>query len=171
MIYADFSGVTSLFSNPIATVNAYDENGNLMYDDDGNVVKIKGMIDMGGFDFSKTENDLYILSVLEAQGSKEKAIDYLKKSWGEDYDAYAEQYQLDEVLAGKYHGKGPDLTEEMRGYLDDMLTSPVEAKGCVVVTERLAEILQMLLEKYTFENVDDAWTKVCYYYDYLGPNG
>ncbi len=171
LIYADFSGVTSLFSNPIATVNAYDENGNLMYDDDGNVVKIKGMIDMGGFDFSKTENDLYILSVLESQGSKEKAIDYLKKSWGEDYDAYAEQYQLDEVLAGKYHGKGPDLTEEMRGYLDDMLTSPVEAKGCVVVTERLAEILQMLLEKYTFENVDDAWTKVCYYYDYLGPNG
>lgn len=171
LIYADFTGVTSLFSNPIATVNAYDENGNLMYDEAGKPAKIKGMIDMGGFDFSKTENDLYVLAIVESKGSKEKAIAYLKEQWGEEYDAYAEIYKLDEVLAGRYHGTGPDLTEEMRGYVDDMLTSPAEAKGCVVVTERLAEILQLLLEKYTFENVDYAWTKVCYYYDYLGPNG
>ena len=171
LIYADFTGVTSLFSNPIATVNAYDENGNLMYDEAGKPAKIKGMIDMGGFDFSKTENDLYVLAIVESKGSKEKAIAYLKEQWGEEYDAYAEIYKLDEVLAGRYHGTGPDLTEEMRGYVDDMLTSPTEAKGCVVVTERLAEILQLLLEKYTFENVDYAWTKVCYYYDYLGPNG
>ena len=171
LIYADFTGVTSLFSNPIATVNAYDENGNLVYDEAGKPAKIKGMIDMGGFDFSKTENDLYVLAIVESKGGKDKAIAYLKEQWGEEYDAYAEIYKLDEVLAGRYHGTGPDLTEEMRGYVDDMLTSPAEAKGCVVVTERLAEILQLLLEKYTFENVDYAWTKVCYYYDYLGPNG
>ncbi|MBQ1210461.1 MAG: redoxin domain-containing protein [Clostridia bacterium] len=171
LIYADFTGVTSLFSNPIATVNAYDENGNLVYDEAGKPAKIKGMIDMGGFDFSKTENDLYVLAIVESKGGKDQAIAYLKEQWGEEYDAYAEIYKLDEVLAGRYHGTGPDLTEEMRGYVDDMLTSPAEAKGCVVVTERLAEILQLLLEKYTFENVDYAWTKVCYYYDYLGPNG
>ena len=28
----------------------------------------------------------------------------------------------------------------------------------------------MLMEKYTFENVDDSWTKMCYYYQNLGPN-
>ena len=44
-----------------------------------------------------------------------------------------------------------------------------ERAGCVVVTKELAEILQMVMEKYTFENVDHAWTKLCYYYDYLGP--
>ena len=42
--------------------------------------------------------------------------------------------------------------------------------GCVVVDEHLAEILQKIMDKYTFENVDDSWIKMCYYYNYLGPN-
>ena len=97
---------------------------------------------------------------------------YLRELWGEDYDTYAEAYQLEDVYDGRYHGTGPDLTEEMRGYLDDIITTgSVERQGCVVVTERLAEILQMLMDKYTFENVDHSWTKLCYYYDYLGPEG
>lgn len=174
LIYADFSGITSLFSNPIATVNAYNADGTLQKDKDGNVVKVKGMIDMGGFDFSKTEEDLYVLSILDKfGGDQKKAEDYLKDTWGEEYDAYAELYQLEDVFAGKYHGKGKDLTEEMRGYMSSMLNESghPERQGCVVVTERLAEILQMLMEKYTFENVDNAWLKVCYYYDHLGPNG
>ncbi len=172
-IYCDFTGVTNLFSNPIATVNAYDENGNKTYDENGDPIMIQGMIDMGGFDFSKTEDDLYVLSVLEAQGNDpEKAREYLRNTWGEDYDSYAELYQLEDVLAGKYHGTGEDYTEEMRGFVDDMITSGgKEVKGCVVVTERLGELLQMLMDKYTFENVDHSWTKLCYYYDYLGPNG
>ena len=41
----------------------------------------------------------------------------------------------------------------------------------MVVTERLAELLQMVMDKYTFQNVDHSWTKLCYYYDYLGPTG
>jgi len=45
---------------------------------------VKGMIDMGGFDFSKTENDMYVLSIIEAQGSVEAADKYLKELWGED---------------------------------------------------------------------------------------
>lgn len=173
MIYCDFTGVTAVFSNPIATVNAYDENGDKIYDDNGEPVMVKGMIDMGGFDFSKTEDDLYVLGVLEAQGGDEqKTIDYLKAYWAEDYDGYAEIYQLDDVLDGKYHGTGEDLTEEMRTYLDKMITSgSAEKVGCVPVDERLAEILQLLMDKYTFENVDDAWIKICYYYDYLGPEG
>ncbi len=152
-LYCDFTGITGIFSNPIMTNQG-----------------VKGMIDMGGFDFSKTENDMYVLSIIEAQGSVEAADKYLKELWGEDYDGYAEEYQLKDVFAGKYHGTGKDYTEEMRAYCAQVdKSSNTERNGCVVVTKELAEILQMVMEKYTFENVDHAWTKLCYYYDYLGP--
>ena len=174
LIYADFTGVTSLFSNPIATVDSYNIDGTWEKDENGHVVKIKGMIDMGGFDFSKTEEDLYILSIIEKyNGDQKKAKEYLQDTWGEEYDSYAELYQLDDVFAGKYHGKGEDLTEEVRKYVSKMITdsSKPEANGCVVVDERLAELLQKLMGKYTFENVENSWLKLCYYYDHLGPNG
>lgn len=173
LLYADFTGVTSLFSSPIASVNSYDENGKLVVDKNGNPVKINGMIDMGGFDFSKTENDLYILAFLKKYNNDVDATKaYLKDMWGEDFDAYAQEYQIEDVFAGKYHGKGEDLTAEISTYLSKMYKgSAKERVGCVVVDERLAEILQLLMEKYTFENVDHAWTKLCYYYDYLGPEG
>jgi len=172
-IYVDFTGVTSVFSSPISTVNAYNADGTVKLDADGNPVKVKGMIDLGGFDFSKTENDLYVLGILkENNNDKDATIKYLKDTWGEDYDAYAEEYQLDDVLNGIYHGKGEDLTDEIKTYLDDVITTgPEETIGCVVVTERLAEILQKIMDKYTFEDVEQSWLKMCYYYDYLGPEG
>lgn len=153
-LYCDFTGITGIFSNPIMTNQG-----------------VKGMIDMGGFDFSKTENDMYILSIMEARdNSIEETEKYLKEIWGEDYDAYAEEYQLDDIFAGRYHGTGEDYTDAIRAYCDQIDTSSnTERNGCVVVTEELADILQMVMEKYTFENVDHAWTKLCYYYDYLGP--
>lgn len=151
-LYCDFTGITGIFSNPIMTNQG-----------------VKGMIDMGGFDFSKTENDMYVLSIIEAQGSVDAADKYLKELWGEDYDGYAEEYQLKDVYAGKYHGTGKDYTEVVRAYCSKVEGGNSEKTGCVVVTKELAEILQMVMEKYTFENVDHAWTKLCYYYDYLGP--
>ena len=150
-LYCDFTGISGIFSNPIMTNQG-----------------VKGMIDMGGFDFSKDENDMYVLSVIEAQGSVDAADKYLKELWGEDYDAYAQEYQLKDVYAGKYHGKGEDYTEAIRAYCNKLETSG-ERAGCVVVTKELAEILQMVMDKYTFENVDHSWIKLCYYYDYLGP--
>jgi len=171
LLYCDFTGITGVFSNPIATVDAYNEDGTLKYNSDGTVAKIKGMIDMGGFDFSKTENDLYILSVLEKyNGDTEAADAYLRQFWGEDYDTNAESYQLADVFEGRYHGRGEDYTQEMQSYLDQMITSgPEEQIGCVVVTERLAELLQLLMDKYTFSGVDHSWTKLCYYYQHIGP--
>ena len=155
-LYADFTGLTAVFDTPIATV--------------GNV---RGMIDKGAFDFSKNEDDMFVLGYLNKNdGDQEATIEELKKVWGEDYDFYYEEYKVEEVFAGKFHGEGEDLTEEIKSYLDDVITSgPQERIGCVVVTERLAEILQLLMDKYTFKNVDHSWTKLCYYYDHLGPNG
>jgi peroxiredoxin len=167
LIYCDFIGMTSLFSNPIASVDA---NGKAVADIGDRTDVIKGLIDMGGFDFSKTEDDLYVLAYLEKHNGDVEATDaYLREMWGEEYDQYAELYLLEDVYEGIYHGAGEDLTEEMRAYYKDIINLPGEKQGCVVVTERLAEILQMLMDKYTFKNVEDAWTKMCYYYQYLGP--
>ena len=167
LIYCDFTGITNLFSNPIASV---DSNGNVVRDAANAEDMILGMIDMGGFDFSKTEDDLYVLSYLKQYDGDVEATDaYFRDLWGEEYDAYAAIYQLEDVYEGIYHGAGEDLTEEMRTYCSQVITTPGEKHGCVVVTERLAEILQMLMEKYTFQNVEDSWIKLCYYYEYLGP--
>ncbi len=153
-LYCDFTGITSVFNAPIMTNQG-----------------VKGMIDMGGFDFSKTENDSYILSIMESKNNDIAATEaYLKELWGEDYDGYAEEYQLKDVFAGRYHGEGEDYTEAVRAYCSQIdKSSNTERNGCVVVTKELAEILQQVMEKYTFEKVDHAWTKLCYYYDYLGP--
>lgn len=182
-LYADFTGITSLFSNPIATVNTYDENGNLIVDANGNPVKIKGMIDMGGFDFSKSANDLYILGIMAKYDNDVDATrKYLKDFWGEDYDAYAQEYLMEEVFEGKFHGymldaegnkiPGVDYTATISKYLAKMYNGTAKERvGCVEVDAELAQILQYLMDKYTFEGVEYSWKKLCYYYDYLGPNG
>ncbi len=155
-IYADFQGLTSVFDAPIATNSG-----------------VKGLIDKGAFDFSKDENDMLILAYMsENDNDAEKTDAYLKDLWGEDYDANAELYQIKDVFKGKYHGKGEDLTDEISAYLDDIITRGNEERiGCVVVTKDLAELLQKLMDKFTFEDVDQSWLKLCYYYDYLGPEG
>ena len=43
-----------------------------------------------------------------------------------------------------------------------------ELEGCVAVNAELATLLQKLMDKYTFEGVDDSWTKLCFYYQHLG---
>ena len=149
-IYADFTQSTAIFSQTI-----------------------QQMIQMDGFDFSKTENDLYILGIMKQNGNdKEKTKKALKDLWGDTYDAEYEEYKVDDVFAGKYHGAGKDYTAKIKEYEKKIIKSgPKAEQGCVVVTKELAEILQQLMDKYTFENVDNSWLKVCYYYDHLGPNG
>ena len=168
-IYADFTGVTGVFGNPIASVPAYNEDGSVQKDAEGKTVMVKGMIDMGGFDFSKTEDDLYILAFLEKNNGDVEATDaYLREMWGDDYEGYAETYQIKDVFAGRFHGKGEDLTDEISVYLNKIITSgPKEIQGCVEVDENLAQLLQKIMDKYTFENVDDSWIKMCYYYELL----
>ena len=149
-IYADFYGITPIFSQ-----------------------SIQSMINMGGFDFSKTEDDLYIIGIMKENGNdKEKTKQALKELWGDTYDSEYAAYKVDDVLAGKYHGAGKNLTEDIKKFEKQMITGGAkELQGCVVMTKELAVILQQLMDKYTFEDVDNAWLKVCYYYDHLGPNG
>lgn len=64
----------------------------------------------------------------------------------------------------------PDYTALIEKYVELKLDEKdyPERQGCVVVTEELAEALQMLMDKFTFAGVEHSWTKLCYYYDYLG---
>ena len=66
--------------------------------------------------------------------------------------------QKEDLLAA-FH---PDYKQEE---FDTLKIGP--NKGDKVPTE-LAEILQALMNKYTFDDVDHSWTKVCYYYQYIG---
>lgn len=148
LIYADFEGATNIFGHSIVE-----------------------MIDLGGFDFSKSETDGEIIAYMKQNGNDiEKTKEYLKKLWGEDYDANVDIYKTEDIFNGKYHGNGPDLTSEIKTYLSKIDKSNTERRGCVEVDKRLAEILQLLMDKYTFEEVENSWIKVCYYYDYLGPS-
>ncbi len=170
-IYAEFMGTTGLFNGPIATGPAYNADGSIQKDENGETIMITGMIDQGSFDFSKDENDMYILSFLKKHDMDVEATDAeLRELWGEEYDSYAEIYALEDVYKGKYHGTGEDLTEEIKEYLDDIITTGApELFGTVKVDQRLAEILQLLMDKYTFKNVEDSWLKISYYYQNLAP--
>ncbi len=145
IIYADFTQLTPVFSSTIME-----------------------MVNMNGFNFKFTENDLYIIYYQLLYGDKMK--DQLKIEWGEFYDEYYESYKVDDVVAGIYHGGGDDYSEVINEYAKLAVDDPEhpERSGCVAVDAKLAEILQALMDKYTFDDVDHSWTKVCYYYQYIG---
>lgn len=147
VLYADFWSLTGTFSH-----------------------SIKDAIKLGGFNFDKTALDEEIEEYLVAFA--EKGIDEaegFKSLWGE-YN-YARRIEIiNDVKNGIYHGKG-DYTEQISAYLDDLITDSEneELNGCIELTEELAEILQMYMDKYTFEGVEHGWTKLCFYYKHYGP--
>ena len=153
LLYADFYNSTSSISTPISS------QGN-----------IKGLIELGAFDFSKDEADTYVLNAMSYNDNDpEKTRQYLKTLWGADYEENYELYKVEDVLAGIYHGSGEDYPEIMRQYEKKIITSgAAELRGCVVVDEQLAEILQKVMDKYTFEGVETSWRKMCYYYNTVG---
>ena len=74
---------------------------------------------------------------------------------------------------------GGDCTEQARklyenrivvGYneqLGEYIEEGDERIGCVIVTDEVAQLLQKLMDKYTFKGVDHSWTKLCYYHQYF----
>lgn len=156
-VYADFIWTTNIF--PSSTMQQ--------------------LINNGAFDFSKTAEDHRAIAIYEKYGAGNE----LKTYWGVDFDANWDFYQMDDIIAGVYHGTGEDYTDEMQAifdanvkYTDDEKTDVEyeegypERQGCVAVDERLAELLQMLMDKFTFRGVQNSWTKLCYYYEHLGPS-
>lgn len=69
------------------------------------------------------------------------------------YDQYEEQV-----------GDGNDYTEVMKEYQKKIITENNITKGCVPVDTQLAQILQELMDIYTFDGVKGSWLKLCYYY-------
>jgi len=152
-LYADFVNSTSSISTPISS------QGN-----------IKGLIELGAFDFSKDESDTYVLTAMSYNDNdQEKTLEYLRKQWGDDFEQNYELYKVADVFAGIYHGTGKDYTDIMRQYEKKIIkTGAAELQGCVLVDKQLAEILQMVMDKYTFEGVETSWRKMCYYYEEIG---
>ena len=148
VVYADFIYSTGLYSH-----------------------SIKAMIGLGGFNFSLSETDQIVLAKLkELGGDKEATLAYYKSLWGDSYAEREAIYQLEEVLADKFHGEGEDYTEAITAYLDKLLTASdaPELEGCVPVDAELAKLLQALMDKYSFSGVKNSWTKLCYYYKSVG---
>ena len=146
-LYADFTMLTPIFSS-----------------------SLERMIEMGAFNFALNEYDQEIVTYLKNRNNDVEATrEYLKQMWGADYEAYAEAYKLEEIFQGTYHGTGVDKTEEARAFLAQIIDAEGSPEdGCVVVTAELAELLQMLMDKFTFEGVEYSWCKLCYYFDYMG---
>ncbi len=143
LIYADFTGLT-LINTPIVD-----------------------LIEAGAFNFSQSEDDLDIVMMIKKyEGDRAKVEAALLKQWGQAlYDQKSSL--IDDVFEGIYHGTGSDETEAIRAYLSKLGTSG-NTEGCVAVDEELARILQLLMDKLTFEGVEQSWLKLCYYYKHLG---
>ena len=127
-----------------------------------------------------SENDQFILDKIaefkEQYGDKSWREGF-KTLWGDEYQTKYAEYKVDEVALGKYHGESYDLTDEMNSYVEKMIEIEFnedgiainpELQGCVEVDERLGELLQILMDKFTFPGVDHSWTKLCYYYEHIG---
>ena len=184
IIYADFTGITTIFGDkPIYAP------GDKM-----------DLVKAGAFNFALSEHDLYVLNTLEKyNGDVDATRAALKAELGEAYNKtyvdYVEGtenivtgYAVEEVLAGTYHGKGTDMSDFILSYVDNIIkvgdtitvvndagtgveTITVQAGdpriGCVVVDEALSNALWKLMDKYVFEGVEYSWLKLCYYEQYF----
>ncbi len=187
IIYTDFTGITTIF------------NDKPIYSADDSVMSL---IKAGAFNFSYSEEDLYVLNTLKKyNGDVDKTREALRAELGEAYEAtYTDSYEgagtqvtgyaVEEVLVGKYHGdlEMGDKTDFVLSYVnkiikrgdritvvnekgDGTVTITVEEGdpriGCVAVDAALAEVLWKLMDKYTFEGIEDSWLKLCYYEQYF----
>lgn len=138
---------------------------------------VMDLIEGGAFDFSKTEDDQWVLDyydyfekIAKDNGEEFDIIAFeecMMEVWGEDFDEKWAMFEVEDVLDGYYHGTGENYTDLMRTYAAKIYTSG-ELKGCVTVDEELGKVLQMLMDKYYFEGVENSWIKLCYYYEYIG---
>ena len=158
-------------------------NGNFHNTDNRTAKDIKALeyldiLDTKGKNELKAIWDDVFSSITPAEGSDVTDISEWRYNYLWNY------YQMDDVKAGRYHGTNEDYTAIVKGYLakvdsdNPMIPSEVdptvlvptypERQGCVAVTRELANILDTLIAREVFEDVQNGWLKFCFYYDYLG---
>lgn len=144
IIYAYFTGGTAVISSAVSPT----------------------MIDLGAFNFAMSETDHEVLAYYKQHDyDRDATIAYLNS-----LDVTYDMEMVQEILDGVYHGEGQDYTEEIKAYVQKIIEyseEHPELEGCVPVDARLAELLQMIMDKYTFRGVENAWLKMCFYYDHL----
>ena len=129
----------------------------------------------------KSANDQFVLDKIaefEQTYGEGAWIQGFVELWGDSFSTnYNDVYKVDEVIVGKYHGEPVDYTDDFNAYVEKMIKAETnedgevinaELNGCVAVDEELARLLQILMDKFTFEKVEHSWTKLCYYYEYIG---
>ncbi len=215
-LYADFSGVSALLKRRFIDQPMYDSNGKPVLDADGNPRIEYGVISLGGFNFTWSENDQMVLQLIEeGYDTYEKLDEYLTEELGDIYTENKADYALEDVLNGIYHGVGVnrseanqrylrellgrmgidvaqfeidetvdidgkahkviaigDMTDVVKSYMDKMIADDGTGRpdvGCVEVDQKLALCLQLLVDTYSFGQIEDSWLKLCYYYDHFGP--
>lgn len=188
IIYADFTQYTISFQNNVIYYDGDDPDRvdmisagafNFKYSEED--IYVLSYLERVGGDVERCKSEL----------RAELKDAYNKTYVEEDIDGVSYTvtgYAVDEVLAGIYHGRGNDETEAMRAYAEKIVkvgdvittvsadgTTLVETLveegdpriGCVAVDENLARILQLLMDKYTFEGVENSWLKLCYFEQYF----
>ena len=185
LLYADFTGLNIIFDKPI-----YSDKANIVDLIDARAFDFRlteedlyvlNYLDSVGGDVEKCKADL------RAELGDAYEATFIETGYdGTPFTAVG--YAVEEVLAGIYHGTGKDETATMLAYAKkvikagDVITVVNESGtgttqvvvqegsamvGCVVVDEQLANILQQLMEKYTFQGVKNSWLKLCYYEQYF----
>ena len=101
---------------------------------------------------------------------------FTQNTLGDMIDKGAFNFALDEDGAP---ADGKDCTELARKIYESRIVEGYNATlgvnieagderiGCVIVTEEVANLLQQLMDKYTFAGVENSWTKLCYYHQYF----
>ena len=153
LIYADLTNTTEIFS----TQNLYQ------------------LVEAGAFDFRYDETDMVVIKYMEKYTkdgvfNREACEAALLSYFGAD--AYPEA-QIKEVFNGIYHGMagGKDYTERVREiFAAGEIKDAGETNGCILVDAELAELLQFVMDKYTFAGVETSWRKLCFYYDTIDAN-
>ena len=179
IVYADFYQTTSIFPvqsiKMLCNIGAFnleitevDQMAIAFLDKYGE----DGLKDLWGDNYEENYKYYQIADVLEGKYHG-YVVDGVYKSFGYEYVTNEITGETEMVLQEIPKNAVPakdytSLIEKYAALVHTSETENVERQGCVAVTEELAEALQLLMDKFTFPGVDHSWTKLCYYYNYLG---